>query len=1523
MIDMKKYFSLIALLWLSCTMITANPIDKQKALQIAAKRFVSKNGMKKAPSTKSLQADVVFNAVNANGHPYLYAVHAKGGAGYVLVSGDDRFEEVLGYSDSGSFDSNNMSDAQRAWIQGYIDEMKELDAKGYAAANVPLRAVETWKAINPMTSTKWYQLVPYWNNLPEIEGIRCVTGCTTTAMAQLLNYWGKKTGKPAGTIAPIPAYLTKRGIQLEELPTTTFDWKQMADNYTEVTTAEQQAEVAKLCQYIACGLQTEFGTFVMGGSSGESTHVIPTLLNYFGFDNTVTMESRALYLLADWNEMVYNELANQRPVLIGANHTGGAHAFIVDGYDGDGMFHVNWGWMGRSDGYYRMSVMDPNYVNDKDAPAGAGYQQGMVAFIGLQIGLEQPAEKIPESLKWGEITLEDSKMSAICVNMTEETGMFDYGLAWLADDGSLEPIVTETAEVPFFDMAKIIGGEAKLEDLSKTISYTFTPTDKPTGTYKVVAISRVNGTEKWKAEKVNYAIVTFDGTKVTINLPAASLSVTDFAFNGSKKATYDQSVDFTVKNEGAEFFSNLYLFASTTEEKGIALANEIIFVEEGGEQHVRMNFNPTTAGTYNIWVTTDEAGTKVLGQTTVEIAVASDPVITFETVNKPAGWPDMTVMYGETPVVSGSTVARNSTMIASATEGLGYHVEWYVDGKNTRERGKEIIVGANDNKHIEARYVENYKFIFKGTPFVKYADADGIIYMGPNFYNHKFEKLRAFGYTVNSYTGSNGKNYLVDNAPDTLLIVKDTLTADVVMTPNYVLNESDLGDASVTPVWDFDKPDSVVCFNNFQGKCCFVKPTWFDSNYIDLNMTCDATNGWIDNANGKTLGYAEVGAGTKFTLPARYGSIYQMVTKEDLVATTIADSAATSFKKTVDPAGNHVSTLFYNASDNDSIQIVVGEDLRVISISASYPGGDNVLTWLPDTTATNTTAELVTIQKTGEAGGLLYDMSDLTLNGGLNVYAAEHRDSLSVPIEVPAEYDENKYLSASFQMGEGFSFTLKQVFAQMRLEGADKSAKVKLILGDDHGNKLESKLYEYNQADSVLLDTLANVGKPNDIHLEGKITLKVYVYGAADSYRLFMPINAAGEICEVLRFPEGYNFTPYKAKSEIDLDGVGLLTVDSYEVIGVDDEKDHVILNAIEEVPMGDVLIIHSDEAGAVHHIPLTRADDAYIRGNNKLWVSDGTVKGGRDIYRFGKEGDLYVFRNSSSDVTLPRGEIYLKYHSALKKEVYYLSEEDVPAIIELLTFFKDKDNRDLIEQYKGRTVKQVVLDGNTLYKNHMWNTLCLPFDIIGDAIENTPLQGAEIWELDVNDNQDYQVPTGYDETTGVVTLNFKPVRSIEPGKPYFLEWQTTTASQIDNPSFSNVTLKTSEAAEMIVTSSDGNVQIVGTYAPEVLSANNHSNLYVGTEDKILIPTDHHEVGAFNAYFLLDLGSGLGKPGSKPLNKIVMNISNKDSVLRVIEITTPTTYEKGMWYDLQGHKYTTKPTQHGIFILDGKKILIK
>ncbi len=96
-----------------------------------------------------------------------------------------------------------------------------------------------------------------------------------------------------------------------------------------------------------------------------------------------------------------------------------------------------------------------------------------------------------------------------------------------------------------------------------------------------------------------------------------------------------------------------------------------------------------------------------------------------------------------------------------------------------------------------------------------------------------------------------------------------------------------------------------------------------------------------------------------------------------------------------------------------------------------------------------------------------------------------------------------------------------------------------------------------------------------------------------------------------------------------------------------------------------------------------------------------------------------------------------------------------------------------------------------------------------------------------------------------------------------------------------------------------------------------------GTDGKIYVPTEHYEVGAFHGYFLIDLGNGFGKLGSDPLNKILLNIAGGGDVMRVITITVPQNLQDGVWYDLQGRKYTDKPVRHGIYILNGKKIMIK
>lgn len=1491
--------------------LCAEPITKQQARQIAAKWWSGSGKSKKAPSATQMEAEVVLNAVNGHGQPFLYAVHPVNGEGYVLVSGDDCAPSILGYVERGRYNEQQMPDNMRSWLQHYAEEIAYLQRNNLSA---PRREAKNAGApIAKVLTSLWDQQAPYNLQCPMATtyldeactvlhraALRTVTGCAATALAQVLYMWKDEYAKPDATcgkvVKEIPGrtdVVAKSAEKIDEqtvpvwmkfsdvsIPANTaIDWANLIDVYTTrdehgkprrdsegniitTGTVEQQNAIATLMHICGAAEEMSYGTEYSGGSATGQDNVLRGVYNYLGFTNA-RMHVQGMYPdYWGWVQALYDELKVAKAVFFGGVSSGGGHAFVIDGYDKEDLFHINWGWSGLADdapdngGYYRLNSMLPSDQGMGGSIFNDGFTIAQAFISGIYPNAPAP-EAQTDAMSVSLLATQDTNTEI--KDGTLSLYVYAYGVNSSTPGLSGELGISLENENGYKQVVPIGNGVQEWEiGKDVTLDRQLSWTGVVDGEYKIKMKFRKTSESEWTdcmGADMSFIRVEVSDGKATIH--NSGRHELDFV-SSTLKEEYIQREDavFDIKYK----VTKGSIFMSTT-----VIATPV---------------KPDEDGNY----VADESRENVVSATGLSIAQGE---------------------VGSEFTISGRFPADKLSK--------GYYRLIMMDLTS-------ILPG---NFIFQVTDKEPYKLIFDGTPFVKYSDANGVVYMGPNFYNHRFDKLRAFGYTVGSYTGSNGKTYYVDNSPDTVFIFKDTLTADVHLKPNYVLNESDLGDASVTPVWDFDKPDSVALFKNFQGKCCFVKPTWFDSNYIDLNMSCDATQGYIDNENNKSLGYANVGSGTKFTLPARYGTIYSMVTKEELSATTIADSTSTSFIKTIDANGNHISTLFYNGSDNDSIHIVVGEDLKLISISASYPGGDNVLTWLPDTTSTNTKAEFVTMHKSGEAGALLYNMSDLTLNG-LNVIAGAHRDSCSVQIEVPNELDENKYLSASFQMGEGFSFTLKQVFAQMRLEGADKSAKVKMMLSDDKGNKLESRLYEYNKADSVLLDTLANVGKPNDIHLEGKITLKIWVYGAADAYRLYMPITCAGEICEVLRFPEGYNFTTYKAKSEIDLDGIGLLTVDSYEVIGVDDEKDHVILNAIEEVPMGDVLVIHSDEAGAVHHIPLTRADDAYVRNNNKLWVSDGTVKGGKDIYRFGKEGDLYVFRNSSSDITLPRGEIYLKYHSALRKDVYYLSEQDVPQKLAELLLKDSEDNRPTIEQYKGRTVTSLVLDGHTFYKNHHWNTLCLPFDIIGDNIDLTPLKDAEIWELDPATKATYSAPTGFDEATSTLTLNFIPARNIEPGKPYVFEWRTTASSQIVNPAFPNVTLKSSEAAEMVISSNDGTVQFIGTYAPETLWGNSTANLYMGANDHLEYPSENMTINAFNGYFLVDLGNGPGKPGDAHVDKVMMNIADEAGWLtRVIEVDLPKPVQDDAWYDMQGRKYDRVPTQHGIYIKNGRKIILK
>ena len=364
---MRKPLLLTIFMWMSAQ-VFAGPVGLEQA-SLNARRFVKekapalargKNNTRELTMTVACQTDAyyVFNLGDAQG--------------YVIASGDDRTPEVLGYADKGSFDSENIPENMKAWLQSYADQMLLTTA-------TPTTTSDMGRPISPMINTQWGQDSPYFNKCPELLGKHCVTGCVATAMAQVMSYHRY----PAQTIQEIPAFTTNSAqIEMETVPVTTIDWNNIADNYSASTTEEQKDAVATLM--FLCGASVLMD-YTNNASGAASMAVAQALRHYFGYSNTTRNVRRNDYSAEEWDRLIYTEILSGRPVVYGGRSSAGGHEFVIDGYDGNGYFHVNWGWKGKDDGYFLLSALSPNNNNGIGASGSAdGYNMSQDANIGIQ-----------------------------------------------------------------------------------------------------------------------------------------------------------------------------------------------------------------------------------------------------------------------------------------------------------------------------------------------------------------------------------------------------------------------------------------------------------------------------------------------------------------------------------------------------------------------------------------------------------------------------------------------------------------------------------------------------------------------------------------------------------------------------------------------------------------------------------------------------------------------------------------------------------------------------------------------------------------------------------------------------------------------------------------------------------------------------------------------------------------------------------------------------------------------------------
>ena len=326
----------------------------QKARQFMQGKQFTQRHLHRAPAFDKNKSFYVFNADGQNG--------------FVIVSGDDRAIPILGYAEQGSLDMDKLPTNVKAWLEDYARQIKALSDASIAAA--PHRILGA--PVKPLLTSKWGQTAPYNNMCPMDGDYHSVTGCVATAMAQVMYYYKY----PQSEVAAMPNY---------DLPATTFKWDKMKDEYYEETDESADA-VAELMLYCGRAVDMEYS------ESGSFAHVSAyNMINTFLYSKGARDVNRRDYTSQEWDMLIYHELSEKRPVLYSGQSSTVGHEFVVDGYDSEGYFHINWGWDGSSDGYFALSVLNPYDLGMGGGSSSNGYTMWQEAIVGLQPDNGEPA----------------------------------------------------------------------------------------------------------------------------------------------------------------------------------------------------------------------------------------------------------------------------------------------------------------------------------------------------------------------------------------------------------------------------------------------------------------------------------------------------------------------------------------------------------------------------------------------------------------------------------------------------------------------------------------------------------------------------------------------------------------------------------------------------------------------------------------------------------------------------------------------------------------------------------------------------------------------------------------------------------------------------------------------------------------------------------------------------------------------------------------------------------------------------
>ena len=591
---MRKTLLLFSL-FLVTLVAWGKPVDRNAALK-QANAFLSSKGI---PVRQTLNMAYAQPGKAAEAHSLYYVFNVGNDKGFVIVSGDDAVTPILAYADRGDFSEREMAPAAKAMLESYAQQIEMIQQN----PSLSVAASTSYAAIAPMVQTQWNQMEPYNYMCPTITGEpgRSVTGCVATAMAQIMYYhkW------PVAETKAIPAYEMSTGELIAGADPVVIDWDAMQLTYTGSEAEDDPAALAVAQLMVLCGKSVKMNYSYNSSGAGDGA-MLNALKSYFDYDGAARLVYREDYANADWEKMVYDELAAQRPVyLSGFSESASGqvgHAFVCDGYDGQGLFHINWGWGGMSDGFFRLTLLNPDDHGTGGNNGSGGFSMDEVAIIGMQPNqggtLQETAEMTLQAFFCTEESVTRSSFAAgfllpldlTAWNLTSQTFAVEVGVAIYDEDNQLWGVSETGMSASALETSYGWGGV-----ISVTVGKGITD-----GTYTLRLVHKVNGSEEWtplkNADKY-YLEMQVNGNNATVTnrAPHSGIAVNNMDLQGNLSVGSQQTFTYNITNTGDTYTQNIAFLVNSDLISAIGLN-----LDPGNTDDYIFSWTPDRKGTYRV-----------------------------------------------------------------------------------------------------------------------------------------------------------------------------------------------------------------------------------------------------------------------------------------------------------------------------------------------------------------------------------------------------------------------------------------------------------------------------------------------------------------------------------------------------------------------------------------------------------------------------------------------------------------------------------------------------------------------------------------------------------------------------------------------------------------------------------------------------------------------------------------------------------------------------------------------------------